>query len=81
MYIDYFDKFKDMKPYLYIGPDEWTHIKQTYDKKDVCESLAIIAMDYPLPYIEISEADALKEYKSLKGTSFRDLFRQGELGR
>lgn len=78
MYIDYFDKFKDMKPYLYIGPDEWTHIKQTYDKKDVCESLAIIAMDYPLPYIEISEADALKEYQALKGTSFRDLFRQGE---
>ena len=40
------------------------HIKKTFSKQDVCESLAIIAMEYPLPYIEISEADALKELEN-----------------
>ena len=57
MYLNYFDKFKNMSPYLYINTEEWNHIKETYSKEDVCESLAKIAMDYPLPYQEISEED------------------------
>ena len=67
MYLDHFDQFKDMKPYLYINRDQWNYIKATFKKEDVQESLAKIAMDYPLPYQEISIADARKEYLALKG--------------
>ena len=49
MYLDYFNKFKNQEPYLSIDEKEWTHIKDTFDKEDVKESLAIIAMDYPMP--------------------------------
>ena len=35
MYLDYFDKFLDMIPYLEIKEDEWNYIKQTFEKQ-VC---------------------------------------------
>lgn len=78
MYLNYFDKFKNMTPYLQISADEWNHIKQTFNKDDVKETLAEICMDYPLPYADISEEDARKEYLSLKGMRWNDLFREGE---
>ena len=53
MYLKYFDKFKNMEPYLYIRQGEWEYIKQTFDKEDVKESLAKVAMTYPLPYADI----------------------------
>jgi hypothetical protein len=53
MYLDYFDKFKGMTPYLHINAEEWTHIKATFDINDVKESLAEIAMAYELPYAQI----------------------------
>ena len=31
MYLEYFDKFKNMEPYLFIGEEEWEHIKNTFD--------------------------------------------------
>ena len=40
MYIDYFDKFMNMKPYLEINEIEWKYITETFDKEDVKESLA-----------------------------------------
>ena len=57
MYLDYFDQFKNMSPYLYINAEQWKHIQTTFEKADVCESLAKLAMEYPLPYQEISEDD------------------------
>ena len=33
MYLDYFDKFYNMKPYLEINEKEWEYIKETFDKK------------------------------------------------
>jgi len=66
MYINYFDKFKGMTPYLRIEANEWTHIKATFDINDVKESLADVAMTYELPYAEISEDEARKEYLALK---------------
>ena len=67
MYLEYFNQFKNMSPYLYINAEQWTYIKETFSKEDVQESLAKIAMDYPLPYAEITEEDARKEYLALKG--------------
>ena len=39
MYLEYFDKFLNMEPYLSIDKKEWEHIKNTFDKEDVKESL------------------------------------------
>lgn len=73
MYIDYFDKFLNMEPYLYIGPEEWEHIKNTYEKDDIKESLARVAMTYPLPYSEISLKDAQSDFMKLKGIRWHEL--------
>jgi hypothetical protein len=74
MYLDYFDKFKGMTPYLRIEAAEWNHIKATFDINDVKESLADVAMTYELPYAEISEDEARKEYLALKGIRWNNLF-------
>ena len=58
MYLEYFDKFKNMEPYLFIGEEEWEHIKKTFDKEDVKESLPKLPMEYPIPCTSISEEDA-----------------------
>ena len=73
MYLSYFDKFLDLEPYLEIDEKEWEYIKETFDKEDVKESLAKVAMTYEIPYAEISEKDALKEYKKLKGMHQSDI--------
>ena len=78
MYLDYFDKFKGMVPYLYISQHEWDYIKQTFDKDDVKESLAKVAMTYPIPYAEISENDAYVELKRLKGVRHNEVLTDGE---
>ena len=38
MYLDYFDKFYNMEPYLEIDEKDWEYIKETFDKEDVKES-------------------------------------------
>ena len=78
MYLDYFDQFKNMKPYLHINAEQWKHIQTTFEKADVCESLAKLAMEYPLPYQEISEDDARKEYLALKKTRWNELLKDDE---
>ena len=78
MYLDYFNKFKNMSPYLEIKPSEWAHIKDTFDKEDVKESLAIIAMDYPMPTAEIEEEHCRKDFNKLKGTWVYDILKEGE---
>ena len=65
MYLKYFDKFYDQDGYLDISEEEWTYIKETFEKDDVKESLAKVAMTYPIPYAEISEEVCLKDYKKL----------------
>jgi hypothetical protein len=78
MYLDYFDQFKNMQPYLYINAEQWKHIQTTFEKPDVCESLAKLAMEYPLPYQEINEDDARKEYLALKKTRWNELLKDDE---
>ena len=78
MYLDYFDKFKNQEPYLHIDEKEWTYIKDTFEKDDVKESLAIIAMDYPMPTMEMTEEDCRKDFNKLKGTWVYDILKEGE---
>jgi hypothetical protein len=78
MYLSYFDKFYDMEPYLFIDEVEWEYIKNTFDKQDVRESLAKVAMSYPPPYMDISEKDALKDLQKLKGMRHNEILVEGE---
>jgi len=78
VYLKYFDKFRGMEPYLYIKQNEWEYIKETFDKDDVKESLAKVAMTYPLPYAEISENDAYVELRKLKGMRHNEVLTEGE---
>lgn len=78
MYIEYFDKYKNMKPYLHIPKEEWSYIKDTFDREDVKETLAEICMAYEIPYAEISEKDARNDYLKLKGIRWRELLTEGE---
>jgi hypothetical protein len=67
-----------MEPYLYIDEVEWEYIKNTFDKQDVRESLAKVAMSYPPPYMDISEKDALKQLQKLKGMRHNEILVEGE---
>ena len=78
MYIDYFDKFYNMKPYLEIDEKDWEYIKETFDKDDVKESLAKVAMTYPLPYPDLTEKRAYKDFQKLKGMKWNEIMVEGE---
>ena len=78
MYLEYFDRFKGMTPYLNINQHEWNYIKETLDKDDVKESLAKVAMTYPMPYAEITESDAHTELRKLKGMRHNEVLTEGE---
>ena len=78
MYIDYFDKFYNMKPYLEIEDKDWEYIKETFDKQDVKESLATVAMTYPLPYPDLTEKRAYRDFQKLKGMKWNEIMVEGE---
>ena len=78
MYLQYFDKFLGMTPYLSIDEKEWSYIKDTFEKQDVKESLAKVAMTYEIPYAEISKKDAHRHYLKLKGMKHTDILVDGE---
>jgi len=78
VYLDYFDKFKNQEPYLHIDEKEWTYIKDTFEKDDVKESLAKVAMTYSMPTMEMTEEDCRKDFNKLKGTWVHDILREGE---
>ena len=75
---EYIDKYKGMTPYLHIPKAEWEYIQKEFNKDEVKEALADICMSYPIPYADISEADALDAYKRLKGTWWADILTEGE---
>ena len=66
-----------MKPYLSIDEREWKYIKETFDKQDVKESLAKVAMTYEIPYALISENDAYKALMKLKGMRHNEILVDG----
>ena len=72
--IEYFEKFRGMKPYFNIDEKEWTYIKETFSKDDIKSSLVEILMEYEPPYMEISEKECLNDYRKLKGVKWNDLY-------
>ena len=72
MYLDYFDKFKNMEPYLKIDKKEWAYIKETFDRPDIQETLVEILKDYELPTQELTKKDAYKDFMKLKGIQWPD---------
>ena len=79
MYLEYFDKFKEQEPYLHIDETEWSYIKETFEKDDVKESLATVAMTYPPPYMDMTEDDCRKDFGKLKGTWYHDILTEGRV--
>lgn len=75
---EYFKQFLNMSPYLEINEKQWSHIKETYEKEDVKLQLAKVAMTYPIPYADISEKQAHKDYLKLKGVRYNELLKEGE---
>ena len=78
MYLNYFDKFYNMEPYLKIDEKDWEYIKETFEKQDVKESLATVAMTYPLPYPDLTEKKAWKDFQRLKGMKWNEIMVEGE---
>lgn len=78
MYQSYFDKFLNMTPYLEINEDEWEYIKKTFTVDDIKESMATVAMTYPIPYNDITEDDAYRGYMDLKTIRWNELLKDGE---
>ena len=78
MYLKYFDKFLNQEPYFHIDSEEWEHIKTTFDKDDVKESMAKVAMTYPPPFQDIEEDKCITSFNKLKGTWVYDLLKEGE---
>ena len=78
MFLEYFDKFKNQEPYLHINEEEWSYIKETFNKDDVKESLATVAMTYPPPYMDISLDECRRDFIDLKKTWVHDLLKEGE---
>ena len=72
--IEYFEKFRGMKPYFNIDEKEWTYIKDTFTKDEIKSSLVEVLMEYEPPYMDITEKECLTDYKRLKGVKWNDLY-------
>ena len=75
---EHFRQFRGMIPYLEINEQQWEYIKNTYPKEDVREILAEVAMEYPLPLVEMTEDDAITEYKRLKTVRWNEMIEEQE---
>jgi hypothetical protein len=75
---EYLEQFKDMKPYLHIGAEQWKHIKETYPIDEVKPALAELCMTFEMPTAELTEKEALSEYMATKGIRHQNLMVEGE---
>lgn len=73
-----FQKYYNMKPYLYISEDEWQCIINTYDKDAIVYELSKCLHTYPCPIPHVSESEILKSLNLLKGIKWRDLLIENE---
>jgi len=53
-------------------------LRKHLNREDVKESLAKVAATYEIPYADITEEEARKEYLKLKGFRWHELFTEGE---
>ncbi len=74
---DYFKKFYDMEPYIFIDEDEWKHIIDTYEKEEVIEELSKVLHTYRPPIPVISERQTLDSLNKLKSVRWPELLVEG----
>jgi len=75
---DIFGRFENLDEYPLIDNETWELIKETYPKDEVKEKLAEIFMKHPIPYADITEDDAYKDYMKLKGFRWNEYLKEGE---
>jgi hypothetical protein len=78
---DIFEKYKRGNfngDYLFISPQEWEEIKNTFPKEVVKQKLAEVAMTWPIPYADIAEDDAKHAFTKLKGIRWNEILTEGE---
>ena len=63
-----------MEPYFSIDEEDWTYIKDNFEKDDIKQSLVEVLMEYEPPYMDITEKECLTDYKRLKGVKWNDLY-------
>lgn len=71
--LNYFDRFYNRFPYLYISNQELLHIRSTYTLDDVYEKMKHIIQSYEPPYKNISYDDARDDFYKLKSLELSDL--------
>ena len=74
---DYFKKFYDMEPYIFIDEGEWKHIIDTYEKEEVIEELSKVLHTYRPPIPVISERQTLDSLNKLKSVRWPELLVEG----
>ncbi len=65
-YHSYFDKFKDMTPWLTINSIEWKWILENIDEEVVKESLTVLLSQYPFPFKKITLDDVKEDFIKLQ---------------
>src|SRR5210317_281461 len=70
---EHFQKFYNMKPYIFIDEKEWQSIMKTYEKEDVIEELSKVLHTYRPPIPVISERQTLDSLNKLKGIRWPEL--------
>jgi len=70
---DLFAQYENLDEFPVIDSETWNLIKETYPKDEVKERLAEIFMKYPAPLVEITEKDAIDEYRRLKTVRFNEM--------
>jgi len=78
---DIFEKYKKDNSnleYLHIPKNEWEEIKEMYPKDEVKAKLAEVAMSWPPPFVNITEQDAINEYRRLKTVRYNEMIKTDE---
>ncbi len=65
-YHQYFDKFKDMTPWLHINTDEWKWILENIEEDIIKESLTVVLSSYEFPYKRLNLDDVKEDFFKLK---------------
>ena len=75
---DYFEKFKNLTPYIAIPKEEWAYILQTYEKEEIIDALSEVLFTYPPPIPNITEEETKKSLVDLKRTWWADILVEGK---
>lgn len=83
-FLNVFNKYRNMEPWLHINSEEWSELKSKYDEELLRESLVVLLCTYPLAKKDISlddcKEDFLKlcEYDTVKMEKHGDFIVKGE---